>query len=78
MSRRGLEGAYLYEPSHEQVRAMMKTLKAEKPIAGNSIQVTGGEPMLRDDLTDIINIMKEEGVDHIQLNTNGIKLAIVA
>ena len=56
--KKGLEGAYLYEPTHEQVRAMMKTLKAEKPIAGNSIQITGGEPMLRDDITDIIRIMK--------------------
>lgn len=74
--KKGLEGAYLYEPNHEQVRAMMKTLKAEKPIAGNSIQITGGEPMLRDDITDIIQIMKEEGVDHVQLNTNGIKLAL--
>ena len=32
--------------------------------------------MLRDDLTDIIKIIKEEGVDHVQLNTNGIKLAL--
>ena len=54
----------------------MKTLKAERPIPGNSIQITGGEPMLRDDLTALIKIMKEEGVDHIQLNTNGIKLAL--
>lgn len=74
--KKGLEGAYLYEPTHEQVRAMMKTLKAEKPIAGNSIQITGGEPMLRDDISDIIRIMKEEGVDHVQMNTNGIKLAL--
>jgi uncharacterized radical SAM superfamily Fe-S cluster-containing enzyme len=74
--KKGLEGAYLYEPNMEQVRAMMKTLKAEKPIAGNSIQITGGEPMLRDDIADIIKIMKEEGVDHVQLNTNGIKLAM--
>jgi uncharacterized radical SAM superfamily Fe-S cluster-containing enzyme len=74
--KKGLEGAYLYEPNMEQVRAMMKTLKAEKPIAGNSIQITGGEPMLRDDIAEIIKIMKEEGVDHVQLNTNGIKLAI--
>ena len=29
-----------------------------------------------DDLTDIIKIIKEEGVDHVQLNTNGIKLAL--
>ena len=54
----------------------MKTLKAERPIAGNSIQITGGEPMLRDDLPALIKIMKEEGVDHVQLNTNGIKLAL--
>jgi uncharacterized radical SAM superfamily Fe-S cluster-containing enzyme len=74
--KKGLEGAYLYEPNMEQVRAMMKTLKAEKPIAGNSIQITGGEPMLRDDIAEIIKIMKEEGVDHVQLNTNGIKLAM--
>ena len=45
--KKGLEGAYLYEPNYEQIRAMMKTLKAERPIAGNSIQVTGGEPMLQ-------------------------------
>ena len=54
----------------------MKTLKAQKPIAGNSIQITGGEPMLRDDITELIRIMKEEGVDHIQMNTNGIKFAL--
>ena len=47
MLRKVYKGAYLYEPNHEQIRAMMKTLKAEKPIAGNSIQITGGEPMLR-------------------------------
>jgi uncharacterized radical SAM superfamily Fe-S cluster-containing enzyme len=74
--KKGLEGAYMYEPEHDQVRAMMKTLKAERPIAGNSIQITGGEPMLREDITDVIKIMKEEGVDHIQMNTNGIRHAM--
>jgi uncharacterized radical SAM superfamily Fe-S cluster-containing enzyme len=64
------------EPDHEQVRGMMKTLKAERPIPGNSMQITGGEPMLREDITDLIKIMKEEGVDHIQMNTNGIRHAM--
>jgi hypothetical protein len=36
---------------------------------------TGGEPCLREDIIDIIKIAKEEGYDHIQLNTNGIRLA---
>ena len=74
--KKGLEGAYMYEPSRDQVRAMMKTLRAERPIPGNSMQITGGEPMLREDITEVIKIMKEEGVDHIQMNTNGIRHAM--
>ena len=74
--KKGLEGAYMYEPDHTQVRAMMKTLRAERPIPGNSMQITGGEPMLREDICDVIKIMKEEGVDHIQMNTNGIRHAL--
>ena len=74
--KKGLEGAYMYEPDHTQVRGMMKTLRAERPIPGNSMQITGGEPMLREDIADVIKIMKEEGVDHIQMNTNGIRHAM--
>ena len=74
--KKGLEGAYVYEPTLDQVREMARTLKAERPVPGNSVQITGGEPTIRDDLPEIIKIMKEEGVDHIQLNTNGINLAL--
>ncbi|TLX77208.1 MAG: radical SAM protein [Thaumarchaeota archaeon] len=74
--KKGLEGAYMYEPTQDQVRAMMKTLRAERPIPGNSMQITGGEPMLREDIVDVIKIMKQEGVDHIQMNTNGIRFAL--
>jgi len=55
---------------------MVRALKAERPVPGNSLQITGGEPTLRSDLVDIVRIIKEEGVDHIQLNTNGINLAL--
>lgn len=74
--KKGLEGAYVYEPTLEQIRAMVRTLKAERPVAGNSIQLTGGEPTLRSDLIEIIKMIKEEGIDHVQLNTNGINLAL--
>ena len=40
-----------------------------------AVQLTGGEPTLRDDLVEIIKVLKEEGVRHIQLNTHGIKFA---
>jgi hypothetical protein len=74
--KKGLEGAYVYEPTLDQIREMARSLKAERPVAGNSVQITGGEPTIREDLPAIIKIMKEEGVDHVQLNTNGINLAL--
>jgi len=74
--KKGLEGAYVYEPTLDQIREMARSLKAERPVAGNSVQITGGEPTIREDLPTIIRILKEEGIDHIQLNTNGINLAL--
>jgi len=74
--KKGLEGAYVYEPTLEQVRMMVRTLRAERPVPGNSVQITGGEPTLREDLPDIIRAIKAEGVDHVQLNTNGISIAL--
>jgi len=76
--KKGVEGSYVYEPTLDQIRTMVKTLRAERPVPGNAIQLTGGEPTLRKDLVDIIKICREEGVDHIQLNTNGINLALDA
>ncbi len=74
-AKKGVEGAYVYEPSQDQIRQMVKTLRAERPVPGNAIQITGGEPTLRNDLEDIIRICREEGVEHIQLNSNAINLA---
>uniref|UniRef100_A0A7C3RAL2 Radical SAM protein n=1 Tax=Archaeoglobus fulgidus TaxID=2234 RepID=A0A7C3RAL2_ARCFL len=66
---------YVYEPTLEQIREMVRKARNMKPIGCNAVQLTGGEPTLRDDLIDIIKMIKEEGYDHIQLNTNGIRLA---
>ncbi len=69
------EGQPIYEPSLEQIRAMVRNLRQEKPVPCNAVQITGGEPTLREDLIDIIRICKEEGVDHVQVNTDGINFA---
>jgi hypothetical protein len=66
---------YVYEPSLGQIRKMLRVMRREKPVGALAVQLTGGEPTLRDDIVDIIRIAKEEGYDHVQLNTNGIKLA---
>jgi len=66
---------YVYEPTLGQIRSMLRSMAQEKPVPSNAVQLTGGEPALRNDIIDIIKIAKEEGYDHIQLNTNGIRLA---
>ncbi len=40
-----------------------------------SVQLSGGEPTLRDDLPEIIRRGKELGFTHIQVNTNGLRIA---
>ena len=40
-----------------------------------NIQLSGGEPCVRDDLPEIIKIGKRAGYSYIQLNTNGFRLA---
>ncbi len=62
---------YVYEPSLEQIRQMLRAMKSEKPVAANAVQLTGGNPELREDLCEIIRIAKEEGYGHVQLNING-------
>ncbi|MEM4501140.1 MAG: radical SAM protein [Thermofilaceae archaeon] len=66
---------YVYEPSIDEIRDMVRVLRSMRPVACNAVQLTGGEPCLRDDLPEIIRVIKEEGVDFVQLNTNGIRLA---
>lgn len=67
------EGEPVYEPSLEQIRYMLKRGRELKPYPAVALQITGGEPTLREDLVDIVRIAKELGYTHIQLNTNGLK-----
>jgi uncharacterized radical SAM superfamily Fe-S cluster-containing enzyme len=66
---------YVYEPTLDKIRSMLRVMREEKPVHTNAVQLTGGEPLLREDLIEVIKIAKEEGYDHIQLNTNGIRLS---
>lgn len=50
----------------------LRLLKAGGPF---NIQLSGGEPCVRDDLPEIIRIGKKHGFTFFQLNTNGLRLA---
>jgi len=65
----------LYEPSYEDIRQMLRSLRSNRPVPTPAIQFAGGEPTVRKDLVDLIKLAKEEGFSHTQIATNGIKLA---
>jgi len=66
---------YVYEPTFDQVKAMLANLRANKPVPAPAVQLSGGEPTLRDDLPEIVRAAKELGFPHVEVNTNGIRLA---
>ena len=66
---------YVYEPTQDEIRQMLKNLRNLKPHPCPAIQFAGGEPTVRKDIVELVKIAKEEGFTHVQIATNGIKLA---
>lgn len=69
------EGEAIYEPSLGQIRDMLSVLRERKPLGADVIQLTGGEPTLREDLPEVMRLVKSMGFRHIMVNTNGIRLS---
>ena len=61
------------DPTAEQINALYKSVMNASGAC--NIQLSGGEPTLRDDLPLIIKNGKNLGFKFIQVNTNGIRLA---
>jgi hypothetical protein len=70
-----VKAGYVYEPSLNHIRFMLREARRMLPYPAIAVQITGGEPLLRDDIVDIVRIAREEGYHHIQVNTEGIRLA---
>lgn len=66
---------YLYEPSIEQIREMMENLMANTPVWTPALQLSGGEPTVREDLPEILEMAHEIGFVHVEVNSNGIRMA---
>ena len=66
---------YVYEPSKEQIIAMLENLRRNDPVPATALQFSGGEPTIREDLYELIRAAKELGFRHVEVNTNGIRLA---
>jgi 7,8-dihydro-6-hydroxymethylpterin dimethyltransferase len=61
------------DPDLNSIEQMLHTIRECAGVC--PIQLSGGEPMLRDDLPQIVDLARKIGFDHIQINTNGIRLA---
>lgn len=61
------------DPDLSDIRCRLEALLANGYTC--NIQLSGGEPTLRDDLPEIVDLGKSMGFEFIQLNTNGLRLA---
>jgi uncharacterized radical SAM superfamily Fe-S cluster-containing enzyme len=61
------------EPSLEELKASVRDIVRQ--CKGVLLQLSGGEPTLRDDLPELVRYAKEAGCGYVQINTNGIRLA---
>ncbi len=66
---------YKYEPSQDEIRQMLRNLRDLKPHPCPAIQYAGGEPTVRKDIVELVAMAKEEGFTHVQIATNGLRLA---
>ena len=57
----------------EDVVALLEVVREE--AGTRPIQFSGGEPTVRDDLPELVERAAGMGFDHVQVNTNGIRLA---
>lgn len=67
------DGGVGTDPAFSDICAAMDDIArlTGKPL----LQLSGGEPTVREDLPDIIAAAKEKGFPYVQLNTNGLRLA---
>jgi uncharacterized radical SAM superfamily Fe-S cluster-containing enzyme len=65
----------VYEPTIDDIYGMIENLAANRPVSVKALQLSGGEPTLRDDLPDIIKYAHDAGIHHVEVNTNGVRIA---
>ncbi len=69
---RNTNGVGTKDPTVEELIAQLKLVRDATGTC--NIQLSGGEPTVRDDLPDIIRAARSLGYTFFQLNTNGIRL----
>ena len=63
------------EPTLAELCAAVDDIFAKASPGKPLIQLSGGEPTLRDDLPELVHYIREKGGRWVQVNTNGLRLA---
>lgn len=63
------------EPTISQIEAMLNQLAERGTPERITIQFSGGEPTLRDDLPEMIRLARQMGYGRIEINSHGLRLA---
>ncbi|UCD39625.1 MAG: radical SAM protein, partial [Candidatus Bathyarchaeota archaeon] len=66
---------YLYQPDLRTIEGIIDNLRNNLPVPPPALQLSGGEPTIRPDLIEIVKIAKKKGFRHVEINTNGVRLA---
>ena len=64
-----------YQPDYDDAVRMLQNLRNTKPAPNDAVQFMGGEPTIHPRFLDIVRAAKDMGFKHIQVASNGIKLA---
>jgi len=67
-----------FELSYAQAIWQLQQLRQLRPRPATAVQFTGGEPTVHDDFLAVVAAAREMGFSHIQIATNGLKLADLA
>lgn len=65
---------YDFHPNLETIKGMFQTV-VDYVKSPRCVQISGGEPTVRDDLPEIVKMAKDMGIEHIEVNTNAIRIA---
>ncbi|MEI7837011.1 MAG: radical SAM protein, partial [Planctomycetota bacterium] len=65
----------VFEPDFEEVCRQLQVLRDLRPTPCTAIQFTGGEPTIHPDFLRIVSTAAEMGFSHIQIATNGLRMA---
>ena len=68
---------YEYELSLDAIKGIIDNLSANRPVSVKALQLSGGEPTLRNDLPDIVKYAHAKGIHHVEVNTNGVRIRTI-